>query len=144
MIELEVMSRQDLEYLYSLCEATMRTYTETVWGCWNEPEIRKHFADSLSKEMFECILENGDRVGALSIESHEGYFQLEQIYIEPSHQNRGIGGEVVKTLIARAKKEVILIRIRVLKPNPAKRFYERLGFVVSETTAQRYHMEYKV
>jgi ribosomal protein S18 acetylase RimI-like enzyme len=34
------------------------------------------------------------------------------------------------------------LRLRVLGVNPAKRLYERLGFVVTETTNERYYMEY--
>jgi hypothetical protein len=35
------------------------------------------------------------------------------------------------------------VRLRVLVVNPAKQFYERLGFVVVETTTERYLMHWK-
>lgn len=144
MIKFEVMSGDDLEYLYRLCESTMRTYTEKVWGSWNELEIREHFAQALVERKFECIMEDGVRVGAISVERNEAHYQLEQIFIEPIHQNRGLGEIVIQRIISKAEKEALPIRLRVLKPNPAIRFYERLGFVMSKATKERYFMEYRV
>ena len=142
MIKFDVMTIADLDYLYNLSEATMREYAEQVWGCWNESDIRSHFSESLNRGLFESILKNGIRVGVVSVESHTTHHQLEQLYIEPLHQNRGIGESVLRIIITNASKESLPVKLRVLKPNPAKRLYERLGFVVTKTTEQRYYMEH--
>lgn len=136
------MTAEDLEYLYSLCEITMRDYTEKVWGSWNEVEIRKHFTSALAEGRYESILKDGIRIGAISVERHQGHLQLEQIYIEPSYQNQGFGENVVSRIIAKAEKEALPVKLRVLRPNPAKKFYERLGFAVYETTEERFSMKY--
>ena len=144
VIQLHSMTCKDLEYLYSLCEVTMRTYTEKVWGSWNELEVRKHFTSALAEGKYEGIFKGGTRIGAISVERHQNFFQLDQIYIEPSYQNRGFGEIVVRKLIAKAEKDKLPIRLRVLKPNPAKLFYEKLGFAVYESTEERFSMEYAV
>lgn len=138
-----MMPVEDSDYLYNLCEITMRVYVEEVWGSWNESETRKHLSDALNRGVVESILENGLRIGAVSVEKHGSHYQLEQIYIEPSHQNRGLGETVVKKVIAKAVIDSLPVKLRVLRPNPAKRLYERLGFVVSDSTKERYFMEFQ-
>jgi ribosomal protein S18 acetylase RimI-like enzyme len=122
----------------------MRVYAEQVWGCWSESKTRKYFSESLSHGLFQSILEDGLRVGVVSVEIHNVHYQLEQLYIEPSHQNRGLGESVVRIVIAKAVTNSMPVKLRVLRPNPAKRFYERLGFVVTKSTEERYFMEYRV
>jgi hypothetical protein len=36
---------------------------------------------------------------------------------------------------------IVPVRLRVLVVNPAKQLYERLGFVVTETTPEFFYME---
>ena len=144
VVEFRPMSVNDSDYLYDLCEATMRRYIEVVWGHWNESGSRSFFRDAVAKGEFDSICNNGERVGAVSVQIHPSYHQLEQLYIEPSHQNQGYGTVVVGKILAAAARDSKPVRLRVLKPNPAKRLYERLGFVVTQTTAERYFMEYHV
>jgi ribosomal protein S18 acetylase RimI-like enzyme len=136
------MSSRDADYLSSLFEATMRGYVEEVWGPLNEVDSHKFLEDALSREAFDTVLENGVRVGAVSIQEHDTHLQLEHLYIEEAHQNQGLGARVVRGLLARAAQSSKPVRLRVLRPNPAKRLYERLGFVVTQTTAERYFMEH--
>ena len=57
-------------------------------------------------------------------------------------KRQGSGTELVSGLIAGARAERKPLRLRVLRANPAKALYERLGFVTTETTKERYFMEY--
>ncbi len=141
VLKFQPMSVNDSDYLYDLCEATMRRYTEAVWGHWNDTGTRSFFRDAVAKGEFDSICNNGERIGAVSVQIHPSYHQLEQLYIEPSHQNQGCGTVVVGKILAAAALDFKPVRLRVLKPNPAKRLYERLGFVVTQTTAERYFME---
>ena len=143
VVEFRPMSVNDSDYLYDLCEATMRRYIEVVWGHWNESGSRSFFRDAVAKGEFDSICNNGERVGAVSVQIHPSYHQLEQLYIEPSHQNQGYGTVVVGKILAAAALDSKPVRLRVLKPNPAKRLYERLGFVVTQTTPERYFMEHQ-
>jgi len=42
------------------------------------------------------------------------------------------GAALISTIIAEADARNLLVRLRVLKINPARRPYERLGFVVTD------------
>jgi ribosomal protein S18 acetylase RimI-like enzyme len=68
--------------------------------------------------------------------------QLVHLYIAKDYQRRGFGTQLLKKLFVEAREANLPICLRVLAVNPAKRLYERLGFVVVETTAERYFMEW--
>ncbi|NJN01027.1 MAG: GNAT family N-acetyltransferase [Leptolyngbyaceae cyanobacterium RM1_1_2] len=48
----------------------------------------------------------------------------------------GIGTALLNNLILEALQSRIPVRLRVIVVNPAKSFYERLGFFVAETTTE--------
>jgi ribosomal protein S18 acetylase RimI-like enzyme len=60
-----------------------------------------------------------------------------------AHQNRGIGTEVIRSVIAEAKRTTDgAFDLSVLKVNPARRLYERLGFGVIEETKHHFRMKF--
>ena len=70
------------------------------------------------------------------------HIQLVQLYIAKEFQRCGFGTHLLNMLIVEARQLNLPIRLRVLALNQAKAFYERLGFVVVETTPERYFMEW--
>ena len=78
----------------------------------------------------------------MCIEDRFSHIQLEQIYIEPKFQLQGIGTILLNDLIKRASSESKPIRLRVLKPNSARKFYEKLGFRIVEENDERYFLQY--
>jgi ribosomal protein S18 acetylase RimI-like enzyme len=67
---------------------------------------------------------------------------LEQIYLFPEYQRLGIGTALLKQLMEESDRTDVPVRLRVIAVNPAKRFYEGLGFVVTETKPEFFWMEY--
>jgi GNAT superfamily N-acetyltransferase len=55
---------------------------------------------------------------------------LEHFYLAPGHQGRGLGGAVLRVLLARTDAESVPVRLDVLQGSPARRLYERHGFVL--------------
>jgi ribosomal protein S18 acetylase RimI-like enzyme len=53
----------------------------------------------------------------------------------------GIGTTLLNNLIVEASQSKITIRLRVMTVNPAKKLYERVGFVVTESTPDFFLME---
>jgi GNAT superfamily N-acetyltransferase len=132
----------DAAYLYDLVERTMCSYVEATWGGWREAETR----DTLSKAAAEgrySLIHVGDQVvGAVCVERHATHIQLEQLYVEPQHQRRGIGTTIVRDILAEAGCSKLPVRLRVLAVNPARELYARLGFVVTKRTPERLFMEH--
>lgn len=67
---------------------------------------------------------------------------IHTICIVPEHQCKGIGTEVLRRAVAQAREQKISLYLSVLKVNPARRLYERLGFGVIEETKHHFRMKF--
>lgn len=70
----------------------------------------------------------------------EDGLQISGIYILPEYQGRGLGTEVIDEVIKQARKRRQPVSLQVLKVNPARRLYERLGFVVIAESETHFQM----
>lgn len=66
---------------------------------------------------------------------------VSQLFIERTHQRRGIGTEVMNRLMKEAEGMNRPLRLDVVKINPAKRLYERLGFRIVGEEEHKFHMK---
>jgi ribosomal protein S18 acetylase RimI-like enzyme len=139
---LELMQPCDFEFLYDLCRSTMERYVIAAWGEWCDEIVRSQLLDALKNDAFNSIFIGRSRVGAIAVERHDTHIQIEDLYILEEFQNQGIGTSIILDLIAEARQSDKPVRLRVLSSSPAKLLYERLGFVVVQTTPERYFMEF--
>jgi ribosomal protein S18 acetylase RimI-like enzyme len=58
----------------------------------------------------------------------DGATTLVDISLLPEWQRQGIGGGLIRDLMQQCDKRNVILRLQVLKTNPAARLYERLGF----------------
>jgi GNAT superfamily N-acetyltransferase len=138
----KLMTVTDIEFLFQLCESTMRGYIEAISGTWNAAAVRTGLLAGLEAGGFRSIIVKGDRVGALAFEFHTSHIQIEQLFIAKEFQKLGYGTLVVQGIIEQARSRGKAVRVRVLSSNPAKVLCERLGFVTMSQTYERYFMEY--
>ena len=68
-------------------------------------------------------------------------FFLRAIEILPTHQGLGIGASIIQEIIDDAASKQKPISLSVLKVNPAKSLYERLGFSTIEETDTHFIMK---
>lgn len=134
-------SSNDFDYIYHLCEATMREYVEADLGDCFEKIALPTITTLVARGLFSLLYADGKRVGAVAIERHETHYQLEELYVAPACQNGGIGKAVVEIIVAEATSQGKPIRLHVLASNRAREFYERLGFRVTRTTKEVNYME---
>jgi ribosomal protein S18 acetylase RimI-like enzyme len=83
---------------------------------------------------------DGADIGWVQSTTHDGAFFLGQIFVEASRQRRGIGTEVMNRLIGEATRTQQAITLGVVKSNPAKRLYERLGFRTIHQDERKFYM----
>jgi GNAT superfamily N-acetyltransferase len=140
-IRLRQATAADADFIYRIVETTMRGYVEQIWGSFSEEYNRKSIDESIGSGVYSLIEHAGLDIGALAVERHSTHIQLTQIYILPSHQNRGIGTSLVRELSREARETGRPIRLRVLSVNPARTLYEREGFKVTSVTPERVFME---
>jgi GNAT superfamily N-acetyltransferase len=119
----------------------MRKYVEQTWGSFSPERTRQTVEHAVNASSYSIVQLNGEDIGALAVERESSHIQLAQIYILPSHQNRGVGTELIQKLAQEAQVARKPLRVRVLAVNPARRLYEREGFVVTSETPERIFME---
>jgi ribosomal protein S18 acetylase RimI-like enzyme len=130
----------DYEYLSRLNEATMRTYAEQTYGPWDETIVRRIFAERWRPASTRIVVIDGQDAGMLEVLSGEAGVQLANIRVAPEYQGRGIGSRLVAQVLRDAHARGLPVTLRVLKVNPARRLYERLGFVLVGEDEQHYKM----
>lgn len=134
-------SKSDEGWLYQLYCATMRVHIEKTWG-WDEQFQRNGFIKHLSPEKFKIVVVKGNDAGAYLVTEEEDHFWLEMLLISPTNQNQGIGIRIINRLKNESRKSHKPLKLSVIKVNPAKQFYLRLGFEVYEQDDAFYKMEW--
>jgi GNAT superfamily N-acetyltransferase len=83
---------------------------------------------------------DGAEIGWLQSTTRDGTFFLGQLFVEASRQRCGIGTEVMHRLISEATRAGQAMTLAVVKINPAKRLYDRLGFRVVRDDERKFYM----
>lgn len=131
----------DYEYLYRLNEATIRPYAEQTYGPWDEAVVRRLVAECWHPASTRIIMVDGQDAGVLRVLPGDSDVELENIRVAPAYQRQGIGTRLISEVLRDAHARGLPVTLRVLKVNPARRLYERLGFVVVSETEAHYRME---
>ena len=134
-------SPDDSEFAYLVKKAAFRGYIERVWG-WDEECQRELHQRRFASQDFRVIQSAGIDVGILAIERRPDCLKVNQLFIMPDHQGRGIGTACMRVIIEEAQTRRISIRLQVLKVNSrAIAFYRRLGFTPIDENATHVQME---
>lgn len=131
----------DAPLFYDVIDQTMREFIVATWGKWSESRVQAESREDSSSPNAQIISVGDVGVGVFLAERHSTHIQLEQIYLLPEYQRLGIGTALINSLIAEAEQRNIPIHLRVMTVNPAKRFYEQFGFIVTEATPEFFFME---
>jgi len=129
----------DLDFLYAMHVATMKDYVNQTWG-WDDSFQESLFRKNYDPARIQVITFDDKDIGMISLEEREDDVFLRAIEILPSHQNQSIGARIVQEIIHDAAARQKPVLLYVLKVNPAKRLYERLGFPVIEVTDTHFIM----
>ena len=101
--------------------------------------IREEF-DSL---LFEIICYEETEIGVISVIEQEDALFLNYLSILPLHQSKGFGTQVLNRLIEQAAERGLLVKLNVMRVNPAKALYERVGFIKVGSDGYRVFMEWR-
>lgn len=128
---------EDADFVVKVTEACMRHYAELTWGHWSEEMTRKSFR----WETHRIVTLGAADIGCVELAEEPGLHRLNKLYIHPDHQNRGLGTALLSQLIEHAEKRGAVLTLSVLRPNPAIRLYQRLGFTVTGENLERLFLE---
>jgi ribosomal protein S18 acetylase RimI-like enzyme len=134
LISFRRAAASDLPFLVALRVATMSAHLEAAGeSLTSEDQVARVLADF---DCIELVLRDGEPIGMIKVLRAPEGWRLVQIQLAAEHQGGGIGGRIIADLLADARRADVPVVLSVLKVNPARRLYERLGFrVVAEKDA---------
>jgi ribosomal protein S18 acetylase RimI-like enzyme len=119
---------EDSEFCYELHRAALGPYVAAVWG-WDETVQREFHERAFDPAHTQIVTVDGRDVGVLVVERRPTEIYLGLIEIHPDDQDRGIGGALIRELLAEAAGRGLPMALEVLAVNHrAYALYKRLGF----------------
>lgn len=105
---------------------------------------RTDYEARLPDSEHSVVIEGGRPVGRIWVHRTDEKIKLVDIAIHPAHQRRGIGTLLIRRLIDEARLASKSLTHMVHQFNgDAIRFYERLGFSITDRTPTHFIMEQK-
>lgn len=86
------------------------------------------------------VLWNGASVGRLLIDRSGSELRVVDVVLLPAARGQGIGGAAMGSVQREARSSGRPVRISVLRDNPARRLWERLGFRVVADDGEQPHV----
>ncbi len=131
----------DNEFVFAVKKAAFREYVEQIWG-WDDTYQRDLHDRRFASQDIRIIQFRGTDVGFLSTSNTSDTLNVDQIYLLPKYQGRGIGAACMKRIIDDADREQKPVTLQVLKINPrATAFYQRLGFTIVGENSTHFQMK---
>ena len=130
------------EIVFDLYEALFREHIEQIWG-WNQAWQIANFAEEWRSARTCVILVEGRIAGYLQVQLEADHSYLLSLGIGPANQGGGIGRRIMEDLMGETTLRGVPLRLSVFRTNPrALKFYEMLGFQVTEATAEFHRLEW--
>ena len=134
-VALRAATTDDIDFLYRLHRAAMREYVAQTWGQWDEAWQAQHFHQHFDPTACQIVVLQEQDIGLLCVERRAAEIFLGTIELLPAYQGQGIGTQLISALVDDARSQNLPVTLQVLKVNPARKLYERLGFAMTGETA---------
>jgi GNAT superfamily N-acetyltransferase len=126
-------------------EACRRTYFAEMDWVNERLGLERDDQESMFRKLWDpaqvCIIQaDGVDVGWLQTVVSKSEHMLGQIFVDAPFQRKGIGTEVLRRIIEEASRRDLPVRLAVVKFNPSRRLYERLGFRVTHEDERKVYM----
>lgn len=141
-VQFRSTTQADEAFAFHVRETTMRDYVMETWGVWNAVEARAQINEDIRSSKSKIIVIDGQDAGVLRVEEFDTHIHLDQLWILPEFQRLGFGRFILEQTIEKAKSKGLPLRLWVLRVNPAREFYKRMGFTIFEQTQASLHLEY--
>ena len=138
--QLRLAMGKDYDFFYRLQVAAMKEYVTQTYG-WNDAVQARYLRQKFAEREHQIIIVDGQDVGVLEVNRSEDEVMLVNIQILPEYQRQGIGTAVIRDVLVDASRQGSPVVLWVMKVNPVRELYERLGFEIVEETATHYKME---
>ena len=130
--------QQDFDYCRHLYFAEMKWIIEELH--LDQAAQENGFQQQWNPTQVRIIALDGADIGWLQTITQDHELFVAQMFLDHPFQRRGIGTEVMKRLITEAARFNQTVRLNVVKINPARRLYERLGFRITHEDDRKFYM----
>ncbi|PRW62506.1 GNAT family N-acetyltransferase [Actinopolyspora mortivallis] len=118
---------EDTAWLAELKLAAMRADLRRL-GRWNPERVRRRFLDEFVPANTRIVVVDGAEAGAIAVRPEAEEQWIEHFYLHPWARGRGLGGRVLAHVLE-THRDHRPFRLVVVRGSPARRLYERHGFV---------------
>jgi ribosomal protein S18 acetylase RimI-like enzyme len=101
------------------------------------------YQEQYARARFEVILRAGEPIGRLYVDRRDDEVRIVDIALLPEHRSAGIGSGILRSLLTEAASAGKPVRVHVERLNPARRLYDRLGFVPIEDKGVYWLLEWR-
>jgi ribosomal protein S18 acetylase RimI-like enzyme len=151
-VGLRPVTPEDEAFLYAVYAGTRREEV-AAWG-WDaaqqEAFLKMQFtAQQRSYQLqypeaeHQVITLGGRPVGRIMVLRTAAEVLLIDIALLPESRRAGVGTALIEDLLEEAARSGKPVRLQVLKSNPARRLYQRLGFTTTGESGIHFQMEWR-
>ena len=129
------------DFVYEVKKNAYKKYVEECWGKWDDIDQKNRFKVSMEKtfDRTYIIMFNDEKIGFYQGQLvNERTYYIENICIIPEYQGKGIGTEILKSVLNEYSDKNI--EIQYFKQNPVGNLYKKLGFEPNGETEFHYQM----
>jgi ribosomal protein S18 acetylase RimI-like enzyme len=141
-VQLRPATEQDFGFAERLYLETMRPLLQRL-EAWDEGEARVKFCGYYRVEEVRIITIGGGDAGFFQVSEKGDGIILAQIHLEGPYRSQGIGSCLIRDLLRDAGARNLPVSLSVVRHNPARGLYERLGFRVIGEDDTRLHMRWR-
>jgi GNAT superfamily N-acetyltransferase len=131
----------DEPFLMRLRKLTMNEHIERVGQVADDAAHRARVMVNFEAAKIVCL--GAEPIGLLKDYRADDEWVLVQIQLLPEHQGKGIGEQLIRTVLAQAEAAGLPVALSVLRGNPARRLYERLGFKEVEAQGDAFKLVWR-
>jgi GNAT superfamily N-acetyltransferase len=124
-------SADDAIWLAELRAVVMRPDLERL-GRFDPQRVRQRLIDRFEPRHSFVIHVDDEPAGMIAVRPEPDAVWIEHFYLAPQHQGKGLGEAILRHVMAEHGDDRPF-RLNVLQGSPARRLYERHGFVLERT-----------
>ncbi|HEV7265396.1 MAG TPA: GNAT family N-acetyltransferase [Falsiroseomonas sp.] len=118
--------------MLALSIRAMRAHLERI-GRFDPERRRARMRSQFDAGILNVIVQDGAMAGCIGVEDGPEAVVIHSLFLDTAVQGRGLGQAVFRAVLAAHPGRTF--RIEVLKGSPARRFWERQGFVLTGEAA---------
>jgi N-acetylglutamate synthase-like GNAT family acetyltransferase len=129
VFRLRPAAEADFEPMLALSIRVMREHLERI-GRYDPDRRRSRMRKQFEAGILQVIEAGGAMIGCVGVEAAGEAVEIHSLFLDRDRQGRGLGEAVFRAI--QASHPGRAFHIEVLKQSPARRFWERLGFTVTD------------